>query len=322
MASILPGRKREKPANIRAELSKLRQACEAVVAEIEAAERELATCEDEKRIVPLLAKEKAARNRLRTIEADIADAVERLGVAEAAEREQQRRALLSRYGEAVKAFAAKTDGVIIAIGEVMDALDAIGDAGFSSEFQMMPRPPVVGEGAMARGVLVRRDIVDSFVQNVTAAITPAKRPVAVVPIAPVQPASASPAQPSPSGTQVVGGFFAGRPDEPPAPPRRAPLREAAKPGEQLFMLHRGRLDLPRKGPLQSGDVVSLRPDEGAPLVIKGAGDWTTAEEVAAIDASLGEAGAPAEDVQPLSTAPEGAAEAPAADAELAQERAA
>jgi len=329
MASILsPSRKREKPGSIRAELSKLRQACEVTVAEIETVQRELNTCEDEKRISGLIARERAASNRLRAIEGDIAAAVERLAVVEAIEREQQLRALRARYGDAVKAFAAKADGVISAIGEVVDALEAIGDAGFAHEFQMMPRPPIIGDGTLAHGVLVRRDIVDAYVENVTAALTPPKRAVAVVPpITPV-PAAIDASLPAAqrnlrAGDPSVGkGFWTGNEPQAPAPQRRAPLRETAEPGERLFMLIRGTLELPRKGQLQHGDVVSLRPDEGEPLVMKGAGDWVAADVVASIDASLGEPVSSAEVSQPLGAEPEGAAEPPAAEAELAREQAA
>lgn len=284
--------RRTESAAIAAELAKLRAAGAAALAEVEESEAKLATCEVEKDVLAAIARSTAARNRLRAIEAKIDAATTRLDLAVAAERQALWEQLRGQYAASVKAYAAAAKKLFPLAKAMMDAREHLCD-NFGHDHNAMPTPPVLGET-----LLVAVDLLESFEQNVAAAV--AVRPQSER-VAPSAPANATDALAPVAPRRVIGRLYppppsasapssqssASQPANHAAPPRRAPLRETPAEGERLFMLHRGLLEHPRKGALQAGDAVALRLDEGAPLIAKGAGDWVSAAELAAIDGMQG-----------------------------------
>jgi hypothetical protein len=315
-------RRTERSAEIEAELAKLRAAGAAASAEVEESEAKLATCEVEKDVLAAIARSTAARNRLRAIETKIDAATTRLDLAIAAERQALLDQLRGQYGAAVKAYTTAAKKLFPLANAMMKARERLCD-NFGHEHQIMPNPPVLGAT-----LLVEADLLEAFEQSVTAAVVVRPEPARAATIAQPDTVGAD-AQtvpkrvqvrlyPPPPSTDALGvARIASQTANHAAPPRRAPLRETPAEGERLFMLHRGLLEHPRKGALQAGDAVGLRPDEGAPLIAKGAGDWVSAAELAAIDGMqapqpVGETGVSAAEANEPPTAADAPAEVQAA----------
>jgi len=254
---------------LEADLEKLNSEGAALCAKIEDLTKRESEIEDAGEIIRTMAEVRAAQNRIRRLDAEIAEVRERLATARDAARAKLRAELLAAFAPVARDFLKHARATQQAFADVVAAREALQDAGFTVDYNGLPIPPGINHSP-----LLAPDLLDIF----DAAINPQR----VVPVAVVKPSAAP--KPAPVVMQAP---------PPPAPRRakRAALRETAAEGERLFQLHRGTLEHARKGVIQAGDVVSLTPEEGKLLIINGAGDWIDDEQVAAIDGSSAASGA-------------------------------
>jgi hypothetical protein len=257
----------DKLETIEAELASLNAQGAATCGEIEELEARENEIEDPEALAAAIVATKAARNRLRRIEAQIADARDRMAIAQDKVRAKLRAELLAAYTPAARDFLAKARAAQEASARLIAAREALQEAGFSSDYRSAPLPPVVGGAA-----LLATDLLNRFEES----LNPAPR----LSIAP-KPRESRPSQPAPTRLpNPAEGSFAV-----PAPVarrqvKRAPLREASAPGERLFAVARDGVEHARKGRLIAGDVISLTPEEAESLMRAGAGDWLADTDIA------------------------------------------
>jgi len=309
MAKI--GMKLDKVKRAEAALAKLNAEGAAVADEIMSLQAREDDIEDPAEMASMMAATRAARNRLRKLDAKIADARQRLATVTAERREALRVDLVAAFMPAALDFLARAQAARGAFSRLMASREAILSAGFESDYRSLPIPPAIGNAPLLAVDLlsqfedglrpVQRPNVDrrqslcilngnydhptlgTFQQGDTVAMTPEQG----VPYVASGRAAWVQEEQDP-GSSAVSPSAVDLPP-PPIPPRakRPPLREIAGEGERLFHVLRGRLEHPRKGQMQAGDVVAMTFDEAEPLIRNGAGDWISDEEISRIDAAAG-----------------------------------
>jgi len=307
MAKI--GMKLDKVKRAEAALAKLNAEGAALADEIMSLQAREDDTEDPTEMASVMAETRAARNRLRKLDAKIADARQRLAIVTAERREALRVDLVAAFLPAALDFLARAQAAREAFSRLVASREAVLSAGFESDYRSLPIPPAIGNAPLLAVDLLsqfedglrpiqrphadrRRSLrilngnydhptLGTFQQGDAVAMTPEQggRYVASGRAAWVQ-------EEQDSGSSAVSSSAVDLPHAP-MPPRakRPPLREIAGEGERLFHLIRGTLDHPRKGQMQAGDVVALTFEEAEPLLRNGAGDWISDEEILRIDAA-------------------------------------
>ncbi|MGZ5782832.1 MAG: hypothetical protein ACXWIW_10240 [Croceibacterium sp.] len=254
------------------ELARLNADGASTCAQIDDLEAHEATIEDPDALLGALAATRAARNKLARIDRDIAALRDRIAIARDAVRAKLRSELLAAFGPAAQEFLKTARATQAAFERLVTAREALAVAGFAVDYRTLPVPPGIGGAAM-----IAPDLLDMFEAGLS------QKPTLAL-AAPVH--AGPPHTPSPA-TATIAETSAVTERRPWAEPSRPPRRESAAKGERLFLMQRGRLDHPRKGSLQAGDIVSLAPAEAVPLIRAGTGDFVTPAEVSALNAIAG-----------------------------------
>ena len=219
--------------------------------------------DDPDKILAGIAGIKAAENRLRKIDFEIADIRDQLDLARSTARAEQLAALRAELATAAEDFHTKSTILIDAVQRLQAARQAIFDAGFKSEYNSFPPPPMIG-----RGVILDPDLVDLFAANYARVFNPTlqvnrqqplHRPsIAAAPV----PARAAP----PSPTRLTA-------------PKRPPLRETAGEGQSLIVILRSGVESATHGQLQNGDVIAVDRLTAIEMLHNGAADWADPVQV-------------------------------------------
>lgn len=287
---------------LEAELAKLCAGAEALAGEVEKFDAAANEAVSAKEVLNWQAEAKAARNRLRHIDAAIADVRERLAAARDASRAAQLAALRAEHTRKAKDFLAKARAAWDAAKEVIGVREAFLTQGFRADYLETPIAPVQGTT-----VVVDPELLDTYESRLGVAVAKSGRQRTHLTPEPPRtlgfsgprvwdPDADAPKQSAGSRPRISGPFevlgsvaassiaFLGRTSSPSE--LRPALREApAAPGDKLFLVHRGTIEHPRTGQrLQAGDAVAMAEDDALPLIRAGAGDFTTAEELARVDA--------------------------------------
>lgn len=260
--------KGDRIAILEAELRKLNAQASSLVVDIQQLEARERDAESGAEIGAAMNDRLAAQNRLRKLDARIADVREQLAAATAVARNKLCDELVADIPVAARDFLVKARAAQKALVRVFAARDAILAAGFRREHDACPVPPAINGAA-----LLNPDLLDAF--EVAISGQRAQR------LQPVEPSAPQRVKPPPPLTTTQGAVNLAY-EEPPGPPRRALHRETASEGESLFAIFRPGVELARKGQLLNGDVISLTEDEALPLLRAGAGDYITADQVARV----------------------------------------
>jgi hypothetical protein len=250
---MVRGFKADAVERIEAELAELnRQGAELAIQIEQLAARE-DDLDDAGELVTASAQTRAARNRLRKLDAEIAATRDRLAAAKAAARAKLRDELLADFLPAARDFLAKARPAQEALGRVLAAREALRASGFDADCQALPMPPHINGSA-----LLAPDLVEAFQAALDPNYAYSRTHRAATPRR-----LATPARPAQARAPAIA---------------RALLRETARDGERLVEVLRAGVEHPRKGQLRVGDVIAMPSVDAEAFIRSGAGDFFTAAD--------------------------------------------
>lgn len=286
IAKLIPT-KANQVERLESELAALTDEAGALAKKIESLTVREGEVEDAGEMIRALADSRAAQNKLRRLDGEIADCREKLATARDAMRAKLRAELLANFTAAAGDFITKARAAQEATSRAIAAREAFQDAGFDTDYRTAPFLPSVNGAA-----LLAPDLLDNF----EAALNPAR----AAPVAKLK-AVAAPRPAPPPVLGRINGQGAVRLDErsAPPPPKRAVHADSAIDGEVLVIVLRDGVEHPTKGALIVGDVVSFPRDQATEMARNGAIDFAPVpepetlsgkdEQVAQIDAGNGTA---------------------------------
>jgi hypothetical protein len=244
--------------NAERELVKLLDQGAALAAEIEALAMREDELDDVGELITAQATTRAARNRLRKLDAKIKEAREHLAQAKATARAKLRAELLAQFGPEARAFLVKARALQEALERVVAAREALRSAGFATDYAILPVPPAINGTALPAPDLMAA--FEAGLERLTQ--EPASLPSSGRRAPPLKPATVDP-------TRERSGLDRAR--TPVRPEVRAPIREIAAEGQVRVTVLRNGVELAGRQ-LRVGDVVAMAPTEAEIMIRGGAVD--------------------------------------------------
>jgi hypothetical protein len=241
----------------------------------------LAALEDEpdngSELLAAMGATRVARNRLKKLEAKIAETRERLAFAKDATRAKRRAQLQAVVIAEGREFLAKARATQQALFRVIAAREELQAAGFHREYASLPVLPAINGSA-----LLAADLLSNFEASLQPAAANPVRPGSAAPAPRISGALSSPPGPQPSPLRRPASDTGAAL---PVVENTRPLhREIAAEGEVLVRLVRPGLELSDGTPGMTGDVISVPEAQAREIMRNGAGDLVTASDLAQPDA--------------------------------------
>lgn len=299
IAKFIP--RKDAVAALEAQLASLSAKGAAMLEELEKRQAALADIEDDDEVLAASGRVTVARNKLRKIEAEIAEVRQKLAHARDVARVRLHADLRAAYAKVLGEFLTAAEALLPKAYKVLEAREEFFLAGFQAEHRYAPKLPRTGTALAfddeilerVRGELEVFSAPGSYFPEdtyprdpaIAAAARAANERVTAAAVAAAaalppkeEPKPAPPTQaPIRVSLNAVGT---------PVPPRRDPLREVLGEGERVVTVLRDGIELPGKGQLLAGDEVALPVAAIVPFLRNGAVDLKDPADLAALGNAL------------------------------------